>query len=59
MKVEVIIKLVCSVCERLEIEDLGSLCFVLMIFKVCYDYDIFLGGKDFNFLDFCVDILIL
>ncbi|ABG51555.1 gas vesicle protein GvpN [Trichodesmium erythraeum IMS101] len=58
LKAEVIIKLVRSVRERLETEDLGSLRSALMISKVCHDHDIPLGGKDSNFSDLCADILI-
>jgi len=58
LKAEVIIKLVRSVRERLETEDLGSLRSALMISKVCHDHDIPLGGKDSSFSDLCADILI-
>ena len=58
LKAEVIIKLVRSVRERVETEDLGSLRSALMISKVCHDHDIPLGGKDSNFSDLCADILI-
>ena len=55
---EVIIKLVRSVRERVETEDLGSLRSALMISKVCHDHDIPLDGKDSSFSDLCADILI-
>ena len=58
LKAEVIIKLVRSVRERLETEDLGSLRSALMISKVCHDHDIPLDGKDSSFSDLCADILI-
>lgn len=61
IKVEFIVKLVCVFWKRVEKEYLKycGLCFVLIIVKVCYDYDVFLDGKDFYFLDICIDILIL
>ena len=55
---EVIIKLVRSVRQRVDKEDLGSLRSALMISKVCHDHDIPLGGKDSSFSDLCADILI-
>ena len=58
LKAEVIIKLVRSVRQRVDKEDLGSLRSALMISKVCHDHDIPLGGKDSNFSDLCADILI-
>ena len=58
LKAEVIIKLVRSVRQRVDKEDLGSLRSALMISKVCHDHDIPLGGKDSSFSDLCADILI-
>ena len=55
---EVIIKLVRSVRQRVDKEDLGSLRSALMISKVCHDHDIPLDGKDSSFSDLCADILI-
>ena len=58
LKAEVIIKLVRSVRQRVDKEDLGSLRSALMISKVCHDHDIPLDGKDSSFSDLCADILI-
>ncbi|MCL2926561.1 MAG: gas vesicle protein GvpN, partial [Trichodesmium sp. MAG_R01] len=58
LKAEVIIKLVRSVRQKVDQEDLGSLRSALMISKVCHDHDIPLGGKDSNFSDLCADILV-
>ncbi|MDE5069037.1 MAG: gas vesicle protein GvpN, partial [Trichodesmium sp. St16_bin4-tuft] len=58
LKAEFIIKLVRSVRQKVDQEDLGSLRSALMISKVCHDHDIPLGGKDSNFSDLCADILV-
>ena len=58
LKAEVIIKLVRSVRQKVDKEDLGSLRSALMISKVCHDHDIPLDGKNSNFSDLCADILI-
>ncbi|MDE5079228.1 MAG: gas vesicle protein GvpN, partial [Trichodesmium sp. St2_bin6] len=58
LKAEFIIKLVRSVRQKVDKEDLGSLRSALMISKVCHDHDIPLDGKNSNFSDLCADILI-
>ena len=58
LKAEFIIKLVRSVRQKVDKEDLGSLRSALMISKVCHDHDIPLDGKNSNFSDLCADILV-